>query len=149
MSVTGLDREARVVAFDELAIGQTVSLDWSVEAAEIDRFSEVSSDRNPLHMQADFARSKGFSDRVAHGFLLGAKVSALVGMLLPGRDCLILEQGLAYPKPVYPGDLIRIEGQVDELSSEQRIVKVRIRAHRIVDDVRTLVARGFVLCRSQ
>lgn len=149
MSVTGLDREARVVAFETLAVGQTVSLDWSVEAAEIDRFSELSDDRNPLHMQPDFARSKGFPDRVAHGFLLGAKVSALVGMLLPGRDCLILEQGLAYPRPIHPGDLIRVEGQVDELSAEQRIVKVRIRAHRIADEVRTLVARGFVLCRSQ
>lgn len=70
-------------------------------------------------------------------------------MILPGRDCLILEQTLAYPKPIYPGDHVRIEGEVSELSVEQRIVKVRVRAYRLTGEAKALVARGHVLCRNQ
>ena len=149
MSLTGLDQTAVVIAFPDLTIGQTAQLVWDVEAAEIDRFADVSGDRNPLHMDPDFARAKGFSDRVAHGFLLGAKVSALVGMLLPGRDCLILEQSLAYPRPIHPGDRILMESAVTELSAEQRVLKVKIRVHRQDGDARVLVARGHVLCQNR
>ena len=149
MPDNGLPDQAIVNDFDSLHDGMTAVLDWRVDAADIDGFAALSGDRNPLHMDPDFARSRGFVDRVAHGFLLGAKVSAVVGMILPDRDCLILEQTLAYPKPIHPGDHIRIEGEVSELSAEQRIVKVRIRAHRLTDDAKTLVARGYVLCRNQ
>lgn len=135
--------------FESLHDGMTAAFDWRVDAADIDAFAALSGDRNPLHMDPEFARASGFGDRVAHGYLLGAKVSALVGMLLPGRDCLILEQTLAYPKPIYPGDHIRIEGEVSELSLEQRIVKVRVRAYRLTGDAKTIVARGYVLCRNQ
>ena len=109
----------------------------------------LSGDRNPLHVDADFARSRGFPDVVAHGYLLGSKVSALVGMLLPGRDCLILETTMAYPKAIHPGDSVRVVGEVDLLSPEQRVLRVKIRAHRIEAGREVLVGRGSVLCRNQ
>lgn len=135
--------------FETLELGQGAALEWQVSRDDIDRFAALSGDRNPLHVDADFARSRGFPDVVAHGYLLGAKVSALVGMLLPGRDCLILETTMAYPKPVHPGDLVRVAGEVDMLSPEQRILRVRIRAHRIGAGPDVLVGRGNVLCRNQ
>jgi 3-hydroxybutyryl-CoA dehydratase len=135
--------------FESLELGQRDTLDWRVERQDIDRFAALSGDRNPLHVDAEFARARGFPDVVAHGYLLGAKVSALVGMLLPGRDCLILETTMAYPKPVHPGDLVRVAGEVDMLSPEQRILRVKIRAHRIGAGPDVLVGRGSVLCRNQ
>lgn len=140
---------AKIIPFHDIRLADSATLNWSVEIAEIDAFAQLSGDRNPLHMSAEFARSKGFRDRVAHGFLLGSKVSTLVGMLMPGQDCLILEQGLSYPKPVYPGDLVSIEGTVAEIAPEHRILKVKIRALRLEGDKRVVLARGFVLCRSQ
>lgn len=135
--------------FEALELGQRATLEWAVVRADIDRFAALSGDHNPLHVDADFARSRGFPDVVAHGYLLGAKVSALVGMLLPGRDCLILETTMAYPKPIHPGDLVRVAGEVDMLSPEQKVLRVRIRAHRIGAGPDVLVGRGNVLCRNQ
>lgn len=140
---------ARVVDFDDIELSAGASLEWLVEESEIDAFASLSGDRNPLHMSNEFARQKGFSGRVAHGFLLGSKVSTLVGMFLPGQDCLILEQGLSFPQPIYPGDRILIEGVVAELAPVHRILKVKIKASRVSVDQRVVVARGFVLCRSQ
>ncbi|RZJ01606.1 MAG: (R)-hydratase [Brevundimonas sp.] len=148
MNIDFIDR-AKAIDFSTLKLDDAAVLEWSVEESEIDDFARLSGDRNPLHMSHDFARTKGFEGRVAHGFLLGSKVSALVGMLLPGQDCLILEQGISYPKPIYPGDTIMIEGSISELSTEHRILKVKIRASRVTENSRAIVARGFVLCRSQ
>ena len=137
------------IPFETLEIGQRASLEWAVAREDIRRFAALSGDCNPLHVDPDFARAQGFPDVVAHGFLLGAKVSALVGMLLPGRDCLILETNMAYPRPVHPGDVVRVAGEVDMLSVEQRILRVKIRAHRIGAEPDMLVARGSVLCRNR
>ena len=138
---------------DSLFVGQQEELLWRIEPAEIDAFAKLSGDHNPLHMEHDFAIAAGFRCRVVHGFLLGAKVSALVGMLLPGRRCLILEQSLAYPKAIYPGELIRITATISELHPDQNLLKVSIRAIR-QDEAGTaerkdLVARGHVLCRNR
>jgi 3-hydroxybutyryl-CoA dehydratase len=137
------------IPFATLALGQRAALEWLVLRDDIDRFAALSGDRNPLHVDADFARARGFPDVVAHGYLLGSKVSALVGMLLPGRDCLILETTMAYPRAIHPGDVIRVGGEVDMLSPEQRVLRVRIRAHRIGVGPDVLVGRGNVLCRNQ
>ncbi len=135
--------------FETLELGQRAALEWRVSRDDIDRFAALSGDHNPLHVDADFARARGFPDVVAHGFLLGSKVSALVGMLLPGRDCLILEATMAYPRAIHPGDLVRVAGEVDMLSPEQRVLRVRIRAHRIGAGADVLVGRGNVLCRNR
>lgn len=136
-------------AFETLRLGQRAELEWTVTRDDIERFADLSGDSNPLHVDADFARSRGFPDIVAHGYLLGSKVSALVGMLLPGRDCLILEATMAYPMAIHPGDSVRVVGEVDLLSPEQRVLRVKIRAHRIEAGREALVGRGSVLCRNQ
>jgi 3-hydroxybutyryl-CoA dehydratase len=142
-------QEAIHTPFSAFTLGQSATLDWFVTRDEIERFVQLSGDRNPLHVNPQFARAQGFPDIVAHGYLLGAKVSALVGMQLPGRDCLILETTMAYPRPCHPGNQVRIHGEIDLLSPEQKVLRVRIRAHRYEADRPQLVARGSVLCRSR
>ena len=147
MSAVG--RMARLIPTQDLEVGAIATLAWHAREAEIDAFAALSGDENPLHMSGEFATGKGFKGRVAHGFLLGAKVSALVGMLLPGENCLILEQSLAYPAPVYPGDDVEIVGEVEQLSSDKSLVRVKIRARKTNGDKPMLVGRGYVLCRNQ
>ena len=142
-------RDAVHTPFEEFALGQRATLDWVVIRDEIARFAQLSGDHNPLHVDPEFARARGFPDIVAHGYLLGAKVSALVGMQMPGRDCLILETIMAYPRAIHPGDTIRIDGEIDLLSPEQEVLRVRIRAYRAEPGRDVLVARGSVLCRSR
>jgi 3-hydroxybutyryl-CoA dehydratase len=135
--------------FDSIKIGLAAEIRWSVSAKEIDDFAALSGDYNPLHIDEVYARNCGFPDRVAHGFLLGSKVSAFVGMTIPGRDCFLLEAQLAWPRPIYSGDEIVIRGEVVELSTEQRIVKIKIRATRKKEDNVTVVGRGWALCQSR
>lgn len=137
------------IPFEDLTIGKTALMEWTVAAADLDAFADVSGDVNPLHVDADFARARGFPDRVAHGFLLGSKVSAFVGTVMPGRDCLLLETQLAWPNPCYAGDVIQLRGEIVELSSENRIMRIKFRATATRAVKSVVVGRGWALCQSR
>jgi acyl dehydratase len=147
--LTAVYPTAAHIPFENLQIGFSAELRWHVSDAEIDAFAAVSGDYNPLHVDATFARGRGFPDRVAHGHLLGSKVSAFVGMIMPGRDCLLLETQLAWPRPVHPGDEVTLRGEIVELSQEQRIMKIRFRATKQSDGKAVVVGRGWTLCQSR
>jgi len=100
-------------------------------------------------VDTEFARLRGFPDRVAHGFLLGAKISAFVGTVLPGRDCLLLETQLAWPGPCFAGDKVRVRGEIVELSTENRVMRIKIRATTERVGKSVVVGRGWVLCQTR
>jgi acyl dehydratase len=131
----------------DIEVGMQAELAWDVSEDDIDAFASLSGDINPLHVDATFARAQGFRNRVAHGLLLGSKVSAFIGTIMPGRRCLLLEQSLAFPNPVFPGDRIVVRGQVAELWSEQSLLRLKIRATKQDAGASVTVGRGMVLCR--
>jgi 3-hydroxybutyryl-CoA dehydratase len=133
---------------EALEIGSSAKMACVVSAADIDAFAELSGDRNRLHMDDAYARSLGFSGRVVHGFMLGAKVSSFLGMIMPGPGCVLLEAQLSWAKPVYAGDALSIQGEIKELSQEQRAMKIGIRVFKEGTKAQ-LVARGWALCQSR
>ena len=52
----------------------------TVTADVIAAFASVSGDRNPVHIDADYAADTMFKERIAHGMLSGAYISAVFGM---------------------------------------------------------------------
>ena len=138
---------AREIAFEDLSPGVSADISWTAEVAEIESFANLSGDRNPLHMDGAYARERGFADRVAHGFLLGAKVSALIGMFLPGRRCLLVEESLNFPNPVYPGDEVTLSGEVVDTHTDLALVSIKIRGEKKDEDGAQSVVRGNVLCK--
>jgi 3-hydroxybutyryl-CoA dehydratase len=135
------------IALEDLTIGMVRELDWAVSTSDLDAFAALSGDINPLHVDSEFARARGFPDRVGHGFLLGAKVSAFVGTVMPGRDCLLLETQLAWPAPFLAGDTVRIRGEIVELSVEHRVMRIKFRATALRPGTSVVVGRGWALCQ--
>jgi len=138
---------AREIAFEDLSPGVSADISWTAEVVEIEQFADLSGDRNPLHMDGAYARERGFADRVAHGFLLGAKVSALIGMFLPGRRCLLVEESLNFPNPVYPGDEVTLSGEVVDTHTDLALVSLKIRGEKKDEGGAQSVVRGNVLCK--
>lgn len=116
-------------AFEDLRIGQEAGFEAEVSAADIDRFAALSGDVSPLHLDAGFARGRGFAGRVAHGAYLTALVSRLVGVHLPGENCLLQSVAMQFRRPVPVGSRVAVTGVVDQLSEAVRtaIVKVTVR----------------------
>lgn len=139
--------EAADLTIDDIEPGRVSEWLWTVTEAEIDAFADLSGDHNPLHIDGDYARAQGFPGRVAHGFLLGAKLSGLIGMQLPGRRCLLLDQKLAYPNAVHAGDRVRILATVKECHEALSVIVLTVKATVERDGKAQTVGRGAVTCK--
>lgn len=114
----------RQYRFEDMAAGMTERFVVTIGEEQQEAFYRLTGDGNPLHRDADFAKKRGFEDRVVYGMLASAYYSTLVGMYLPGENCLINECKVTYHQPVYPGDVLTVEGTVKDVRESTRRVKI-------------------------
>jgi len=111
-----------------IEVGATAQLSKTITREDILAFAEVSGDHNPLHVDAEFARSTTFQKPVAHGMLLGSFVSKMVGMQLPGPGALWMRQSFRWPVPVFAGDSVEITLRVTHKSVGSNTLTVEVNA---------------------
>ena len=111
---------AKGVYFEELSLGQEASLTKTVSEADIVAFADISGDRNPVHLDAEYAATTIFKERIAHGMLSAAYISAVFGMKLPGPGAIYISQTLNFKAPVKIGDTVVAAVKVIELVPEKR-----------------------------
>lgn len=116
--------EFRNVPFDEIEVGQTTTYTRTVSENDIKLFAAVSGDVNPVHLDAEFAATTMFGERIAHGMYTGGLISAALAMQLPGPGTIYLGQNLKFERPVKLGDTITVELRVLEKKPEKRIVQL-------------------------
>lgn len=92
------------VHIEDLAIGLSRSLVKVIGATEVERFAELSEDRNPIHLCEVAAGASVFGTRIAHGMLSASLFSAIIGERLPGHGTIYLGQSLRFRAPVRVGD---------------------------------------------
>lgn len=73
----------------DISIGMKESFFVSITDSMMHKFLDITSDENPLHLNEDFARQRGFNNKVVYGMLTASMISTLGGCYLPGRNCLI------------------------------------------------------------
>ena len=111
---------ANGVFFEDLSLGQEASLSNTVSEPDIVAFAGVSGDRNPVHLDADYAATTMFKERIAHGMLSAAYISAVFGMKLPRLGAIYMSQTLKFKAPVKIGDTVVTIVKVTELVAEKR-----------------------------
>ena len=131
--------KAREISFWEIKTGDTASFEKTVTADDIIAFADISGDHNPLHVDGEYALGTEFGGVIAHGMFIGALVSRLIGMELPGQKSLLLKESLEFKKAVRIGDTLLLVGMVVFKSETTRIVEVSIRVH---NQLKELIASG-------
>lgn len=106
--------------FEDLQAGMEASLARTVSDSDIVGFAEVTGDRNPVHLDAAYAGGTIFKERIAHGMLTAAYISAVFGMELPGPGCIYVSQTLNFRGPVKIGDRVLAKVRVVELFPAKR-----------------------------
>ena len=110
--------------FAELRAGMKAGLSHTVTREDIDRFADVTGDRNPIHVDEDFARGSRFGKPIAHGMFGAGLISAVLGTRLPGPGNMYMEQTLRFLKPVFIGDTITAAVEITELVPEKYRVRL-------------------------
>lgn len=114
--------------YDEITIGQTASYSKVIEEQDILLFAVVSGDVNPVHLDAEFAASSPFKERIAHGMLTGAIISAALALELPGPGTIYLSQTLRFRLPVKIGDTVTVQLEVTEKLDKRKFVTLNCKA---------------------
>ncbi|MDE2007463.1 MAG: MaoC family dehydratase [Rhodospirillales bacterium] len=106
--------------FENLAIGQTASIGKTITEADILMFAAVSTDTNPVHIDAEAAKASLFGERIAHGMLSAGLISAVLGTKLPGNGTIYLGQTLRFRAPVKIGDSVTATVEITALDPAKR-----------------------------
>lgn len=114
----------------ELNAGQTAEFEAEITNGMIDSFRALSGDVNPLHSDESLAKERGFRGTVAHGMLVASLYSRLVGVHLPGLNCLLHEIKVTFSSPAYAGDRLRVMGEVTYLNAACRQMEIKARIER-------------------
>ncbi len=134
------------IVIEELEIGMTRYLRKVVTDRDIEMFAEVSTDRNPVHLDDDYAQDTIFEGRIAHGMLTAGLISAVIGEQLPGHGTVYLGQTLKFMAPVRPGDEVYAEVKVREIDHSKR--RVTLECLCAVGDTVVLKGEAVVLAPS-
>lgn len=110
-----------LLRFDDVEIGRIQTIVHTVTEAEVNAFGHLSGDLNPLHMEQSFAERSPFGQRVVHGLLTAALVSA-AHTHLTGPGFAYVGQELRFLGPVYIGDTVTINVCVVEKKPAKRVL---------------------------
>lgn len=135
------------ICIEDLEIGMTRSLTKQVTDRDIELFAEVSTDRNPVHLDEAYAQDTIFEGRIAHGMLTAGLISAVIGEQLPGHGSVYLSQSLKFMAPVRPGDTVIAEVKVTAIDHSRR--RVTLETHCAVGDTVVLKGEALVLAPSR
>jgi acyl dehydratase len=125
------------------SVGDTARLSRTVGPHDIEKFTEISGDRNPLHYDAEAAARTRFGEIVVQGGLTSAILNAVVAEELPGPGTVFLNVSWNFTAPVRPGDTITGEVEVTDVRDDKPITHVRT---RVVRNDGTVVLEGTAVC---
>jgi acyl dehydratase len=84
-----------------LELNQVYRHTFAFTQAEVAQFAEVTGDRNPVHLNAEYAAQTIFKRPIMHGFLGGSVFSKVFGTLFPGEGTIYLKQSMDFLRPMY------------------------------------------------
>ena len=94
------------IPLEKIEIGMEVSYTQTITDSDVKAFSGISGDKNPVHMDDEYARNSRYKKRIAHGMLSASFFSALFGTKIPGEGCVYVAQSLRFKRPVYLDDTV-------------------------------------------
>jgi acyl dehydratase len=116
--------------------GQVARRSRAVTARDIELFTDISGDRNPLHYDEQAAHGTRFGGIVVQGGVTSAILNAVVAEDLPGPGTVFLQVNWSFKAPVRPGDTITGEVKVTKVREDKPITEL---------DTRVLLADGTVV----
>lgn len=123
-------------------IGASARRTRTVSARDIELFTELSGDRNPIHHDAELAARSRFGGLVVQGGVTSGLLNALVAEQLPGPGSVFLEVAWRFRAPVRPGDEITAEATVTAAREDKPITTL---ATTVTNQDGVVVLEGFAV----
>lgn len=110
-----------------ISIGQKFSEEYKVTSQVYQGFLSAYDDRNPMHLDADFAKEHGYKDKIMHGNILCGFLSHFVGEKLPTKKVVIMSQTINFHRPFFEDDTLLFESVLKGLYAEDTVAEFKFK----------------------
>ena len=124
-------------------VGQKAERSRQIASTDIEHFTKISGDRNPLHYDEEIAKATPFGEIVVQGGVTSAILNAVVAEDLPGPGTVFLQVNWSFKAPTRPGDTITGHVEVTSVRSDKPICELKT---SVVRDDGTVVLDGDAVC---
>ncbi|MBS1787035.1 MAG: MaoC family dehydratase [Acidobacteria bacterium] len=124
-------------------VGQRAELTRDISQDDIEIFTAISGDRNPLHYDEEFAKATKFGGIIVQGGVTSAILNAVAAEKLPGPGTVFLHVDWSFKAPVRPGDRITGAVEVTSVRTDKPITELKTTVTRADG---TVVLEGNALC---
>lgn len=125
------------------SVGQKARRSRTVASGDIELFTAISGDRNPIHYDEALARTTRFGGIVVQGGITTAILNAVVAEDLPGPGTVFLHVSWDFKAPVRPGETITAEVEITSVRPDKPITEL---ATRVLLEDGTVVLEGRAVC---
>ena len=109
----------RSLPVDQLTVGDAAESRKTISESDVYLFAGVTGDFNPLHVDAEYAKTTPFGARVAHGPLILSLCAGILGTELPGLGTVAVTNQISYEAPAHIGDTIAARVEVAGLDPDR------------------------------
>tara|TARA_B100000424_G_C22870038_1_gene463305 strand:+ start:495 stop:920 length:426 start_codon:yes stop_codon:yes gene_type:complete len=111
------------LSIDQLFVGMTESASKVITRDDVKRFSELSGDTNPIHLDKEYAKETRYKKNIAHGLMCASYFSGIFGTKLPGLGSIYVSQSLRFKRPIYIGDKVDVIVKITEIDIKRKRIK--------------------------
>jgi len=115
--------------------GDTYKLKKSFYYDDVETFSKLSGDVNPIHLDYDFAQKSIFGKPIVHGLLVSSLFSTIIANHLPGPGSIYLNQTLNFKAPVFHETLVIAIVEIVNLKTEKGIFELKTTCTNEQDEI--------------
>jgi acyl dehydratase len=101
--------------------GATASISKRLGQREVELFSEMTGDRNPLHVDEAAAKASRFGGLITQGGVTSGLLNAVVAEELPGPGTVFLSVSWQFRRPTYLGETMTAIVTVKEVREDKPI----------------------------
>jgi 3-hydroxybutyryl-CoA dehydratase len=121
-----------------LNVGDSAEVSKTITEEDVRAFAELTGDRNPVHLDEEYASTTRFGRRIAHGMLGASLISTVLASELPGQGSVYLSQTLRFTAPVFLGDTVTARVIVKHVREDKPVVTLETactnqRGERVVE----------------
>jgi len=139
--------DIKEACLEELEVGQSYSTRNQVTDEDIVKFSEVTGDVNPIHLNEDYAKKSIFGQRIAHGMISAGYISAIFGTRFPGAGSIFMSQSLKFKAPVRINDTVETTVTITDINEKRK--RVTLDCQCKVDDTVVLTGEAMLMVPSR
>ncbi len=106
-------------------IGQSFQKQFSMSEEKVIKFANITGDKNPVHIDEEYAKNTIFKQRICHGMLVSSCISNTIANDLPGPGAIYLSQTLSFKHPVFLEDTVTVNLEIVKIRQDKKIMTIR------------------------